>query len=108
MNEQEAMATAFKNAVGKLAVLGNDPADLIDCSAAVSVPQPAVDKPASFPATTGPNDIEQSCATKEFPTLTTDGACALIALLLEDAGDDCASLQRVPRRPQSRTARMVE
>ncbi|KAF7799803.1 hypothetical protein EIP86_011045 [Pleurotus ostreatoroseus] len=94
VNEQEAMATAFKNAVGKLAVLGNDPTDLIDCSAAVPVPRPAVDKPASFPATTGPNDIEQSCATKEFPTLTTDAGTEETPIPhCPDGGMTCTSVQ---------------
>ncbi|EKM55998.1 uncharacterized protein PHACADRAFT_94399 [Phanerochaete carnosa HHB-10118-sp] len=72
VNQQEFMASSFKAAMSKLAILGHNRADLVDCSAVVPVPKPAVNKPASFPATTGPQDLELSCTTEKFPTLTVD------------------------------------
>ena len=73
VNEQEFMAASFKAAMAKLAILGNNREDLIDCSDVVPVPKPAVNKPASFPASTGPKDLELTCKALRFPTLTTDG-----------------------------------
>lgn len=72
VNEQEFMANSFKAAMSKLAVLGHNRSNLIDCSEVVPVPKPAVKKPASFPATTGPKDLELTCRTERFPTLTID------------------------------------
>ena len=69
VNQQEFMAQSFKAAMAKLAVLGHNPATLIDCSDVVPVPKPAVNKPATFPATTGPQDLELTCTAERFPTL---------------------------------------
>ena len=77
VNEQELMANSFKAAMSKLAILGSNRADLIDCSAVVPVPKPAVNKPATFPATTGPDDLELTCTTEQFPTLSSDSAYLL-------------------------------
>jgi manganese peroxidase len=73
VNEQEFMAASFKAAMSKLAILGHNRNSLIDCSEVVPVPVPAVNKPASFPATTGPKDLELTCKSERFPTLTTNG-----------------------------------
>ena len=56
----------------KMAVLGHNPAKLIDCSEAVPVPKPPVGKPATFPAGTNRGMVQQSC-NKPFPALKTDG-----------------------------------
>ncbi|EKM55990.1 uncharacterized protein PHACADRAFT_256984 [Phanerochaete carnosa HHB-10118-sp] len=72
VNQQELMASSFQAAMSKMTILGHNRADLVDCSAVVPVPKPAVNKPASFPATTGPQDLELSCTTSQFPTLTVD------------------------------------
>ncbi|KIP10342.1 hypothetical protein PHLGIDRAFT_115595 [Phlebiopsis gigantea 11061_1 CR5-6] len=69
VNEQEFMAASFKAAMAKLAVLGHNRNALIDCSDVVPTPKPAVGTPASFPATTGPQDLELSCNTARFPKL---------------------------------------
>ena len=66
------MAASFKAAFAKLAILGSKREDLIDCSDVVPVPKPAVKKPASFPATTSPKDLELTCKVLKFPTLTVD------------------------------------
>ncbi|OCH90881.1 manganese-dependent peroxidase precursor [Obba rivulosa] len=94
VNEQEFMAQSFKNAFAKLAVLGHNPDDLVDCSAVVPVPKPAVDKPATFPATTGPQDLQLTCTTEKFPTLTVDpGATETLIPHCSDGGEDCPSVQ---------------
>ena len=72
VNEQEFMAASFKAAMSKLAILGHNRASLTDCSEVVPVPKPAVKKPASFPASTSPKDLELTCTALKFPTLTTD------------------------------------
>lgn len=73
VNQQARMMSAFKNAMSKLAVLGQNAQDLVDCSEVVPAPKPPVGKPASFPASTNFDDIEPACATAMFPALTTDG-----------------------------------
>ena len=55
----------------KMAVLGHNPADLIDCSEAVPQPVPPVDKPTTYPAQKSFADIEQACPSP-FPSLSTD------------------------------------
>ena len=72
VNEQEFMAASFKAAMSKLAILGHSRQSLIDCSDVVPVPKPAVKKPASFPATKSAADLELTCKSLRFPTLTTD------------------------------------
>ena len=66
------MVAKFEAVMAKMAVLGHNPNTLIDCSEVVPVPKPAVNKPASFPATKGPQDLELTCKTKKFPSLTVD------------------------------------
>ena len=75
VNEQEFMAASFGAAVAKLAILGSKREDLIDCSDVVPTPKPAVGTPATFPATTGPDDLQLSCAAEKFPTLSVDREC---------------------------------
>nr|Q70LM3.1 RecName: Full=Manganese peroxidase 2; Short=MnP2; AltName: Full=Manganese peroxidase isozyme 2; Flags: Precursor [Phlebia radiata]CAD92854.1 manganese peroxidase precursor [Phlebia radiata] len=94
VNEQEAMATAFKNAVKKLAVLGHNRNDLVDCSAVVPVPKPATGTPATFPASTGPQDLELTCTTEPFPTLSTaPGAQQTLIPHCSDGTMTCNSVQ---------------
>ena len=78
INQQDFMATSFQAAMTKLALLGNKQTDLIDCSPVVPVSKSAINKPASFPATTGPQDLERARATEDFPNLTTDGEYRII------------------------------
>ncbi|KIJ56820.1 class II peroxidase [Sphaerobolus stellatus SS14] len=72
VNNQAKLQSAFRAAMAKLAVLGHNRADLIDCSAAVPIPKPAIGKAATLPAGKTMNDIEQACATAPFPTLKSD------------------------------------
>jgi manganese peroxidase len=76
VNQQDFMASSFKAAMAKLAVLGHNPDDLIDCSDVVPAPSSGSVAPASFPATKGPADLELSCNSSTFPTLTQDRECS--------------------------------
>jgi len=72
VNEQEKMANAFKAAMAKLAVVGQDTRNFVDCSEVVPTPVPAVNKPATFPATKTRQDVQQACFASPFPNLRTD------------------------------------
>ncbi|GJE87952.1 manganese peroxidase [Phanerochaete sordida] len=94
VNEQAFMAASFRAAMAKLAVLGHNRNSLIDCSDVVPQPKPAVNKPASFPASTGPQDLELSCNTERFPTLTTDaGAQQTLIPHCSDGDMTCDTVQ---------------
>ncbi|KAF8572682.1 class II peroxidase [Ramaria rubella] len=71
INEQQKMADAFKAAMAKLAVNGQDTTNFIDCSEAVPDPIPADGKAATFPATKTQADIEKACSSP-FPSLAAD------------------------------------
>ncbi|KAJ7906776.1 manganese peroxidase 3, partial [Mycena leptocephala] len=67
-NDQAKMASAFRAAMAKMAVIGQNTAKLIDCSDVIPVPKPVVGKP-HLPAGKSMKDIEQACATSPFPTI---------------------------------------
>jgi len=71
VNNQELMSSNFRAAMAKLAVTGHDTRKLIDCSEAVPIPQPAVKKPATFPAGTNRGLVQQTCP-QAFPVLKAD------------------------------------
>ncbi|KLO09934.1 manganese peroxidase 1 [Schizopora paradoxa] len=71
VNDQQLIMTSFQQAMAKLAVTGHDVSTLIDCSEAVPEPQPAVGKPATFPAGTSASDLDLTCASA-FPSLSAD------------------------------------
>jgi len=71
VNNQQAVQQGFHDAMAKLAVVGQDVSKMIDCSEAVPVPVPAVNKAATFPAGTGPELLQLSCDSP-FPSLATD------------------------------------
>nr|BAC06185.1 manganese peroxidase isoform 1 [Phanerochaete sordida] len=94
VNEQAFMASSFRAAMSKLAVLGHSRSALIDCSDVVPQPKPAVNKPATFPASTGPQDLELACTTSKFPTLTTDpGASETLIPHCSDGSMSCPAIQ---------------
>ncbi|KAF8579969.1 class II peroxidase [Ramaria rubella] len=72
INEQEKMASAFKAAMAKLAVNGQDTTNFINCTEVLPPPTPAVNKPATFPATKTRQDVQQACLVSPFPSLPTD------------------------------------
>ena len=52
------MMAAFKDAMAKMAVLGQDRSQLVDCSEVIPDPQPVENRP-HYPAGFDINDIEQ-------------------------------------------------
>ncbi|KAF8576337.1 class II peroxidase [Ramaria rubella] len=71
VNEQEKMSNAFKAAMAKLAVNGQNTKRFIDCSEVVPVPVPAARGGAFFPATKTKKDVQQACHASPFPNLPT-------------------------------------
>ncbi|KAI0053857.1 class II peroxidase [Auriscalpium vulgare] len=69
--EQSHIQTTFKAAMAKLAVLGQNPNKLIDCSDVIPVP-PALTEKAHFPAGFTKANVNRACAATPFPTLPTD------------------------------------
>ncbi|KAJ7306891.1 manganese dependent peroxidase 1 [Mycena albidolilacea] len=68
---QAAMQSAFAKAFNKLAIIGHNPANLIDCSDVIpgAPPLPASMAP-HLPAGQTQKNIEQACAASPFPTFT--------------------------------------
>ncbi|KIJ53324.1 class II peroxidase [Sphaerobolus stellatus SS14] len=92
VNEQEKMANAFKLAMAKLAVNGQDTRNFVDCSEVVPIPVPAVKKPATFPATKTRADVQQACFASPFPNLTSDkGAVETLIPHCPDGTMNCTS-----------------
>ncbi|KAF8528404.1 manganese peroxidase [Hysterangium stoloniferum] len=71
INEQEKMTSAFAAAMAKLAVVGQDTTNFVDCSEVIPAAIP-FNKAATFPATKTIADVEQACAASPFPSLATD------------------------------------
>lgn len=94
VNDQQLMMANFQSAMAKLAVVGHNPDNLIDCSDVIPDPLPPVSKPATFPAGTSPEDVQQACAATPFPTLQTDPGQASIIPECPDGDtnlNDCPS-----------------
>ncbi|KAJ7085124.1 manganese peroxidase [Mycena belliarum] len=93
VNKQEFMASSFKAAMAKLAILGSKRSDLIDCSDVVPATVRTPVKAASFPATKSAKDLELTC-NQRFPTLTTDhGAQETLIPHCSDGGQFCPGVQ---------------
>ncbi|THH31799.1 hypothetical protein EUX98_g2376 [Antrodiella citrinella] len=71
VNNVPKMQIDFKAAMAKLAVLGQNVNNMVDCSDLIPEP-PTFSGTATFPAGLNNGDIEQACATTPFPTLSTD------------------------------------
>lgn len=72
VDQQAFMAQSFKAAMAKLAILGQNTADLIDCTDIIPVP-PSFNGAATFPATKSAKDLDTlTCTTEKFPTLASD------------------------------------
>ena len=62
LDNQTKMQDAFKAAMLKLSLLGNDKSKMVDCSEVIPVPK-SFTKAATFPAGLSINDVEQAvCA----------------------------------------------
>ncbi|OCH92793.1 manganese peroxidase precursor [Obba rivulosa] len=70
-NDQAQIQAQFKAAMAKLAVVGQDVSQMVDCSEVIPVPAPPATTP-HIPAGLSQNNIEQACATAAFPTLPVD------------------------------------
>jgi len=90
VTDQRKMASMFAEAFKKMAILGHNREDLVDCSEVLPPPAAPVTKPPTFPATKSNKDIEQACATTPFPTLSSDpGAAETIIPHCPDGLDTC-------------------
>lgn len=78
VDNQPLMMFNFQTAMSKLAVVGHNPQELIDCSDVIPEPKPPVRKPATFPAGTSRRDVQQACPLLPFPILATDPGQASI------------------------------
>ncbi|KAJ6532871.1 versatile peroxidase VPS1 [Mycena vulgaris] len=68
-NNQKLMATKFRAAMAKMAILGQDRNLLTDCSEVIPTPKPVSDSP-TLPAGKTLADIQVSCHVSPFPTIT--------------------------------------
>nr|AZJ17938.1 manganese peroxidase [Irpex lacteus] len=71
VNNQRLMVTKFEAVMSKLAVLGHNPRDLVDCSEVIPVPPRAKTNVAVLPAGKTRADVQAACAATPFPTLQT-------------------------------------
>jgi hypothetical protein len=84
------MAEEFGAAMVKLSLLGQNTADLIDCSDVIPAAKPFTSKP-FFPPTLTHNDVVQGCATSAFPTLSTaPGPATSVPPISDNVANDFA------------------
>jgi len=83
---QTLMAQNFAAGINKLALLGQNSANLLDCTEVIANAPPATQKQAFFPAGQTHSNIEQGCASQLFPTtlITKTGAFTPIPLVTVD------------------------
>ncbi|KAJ7054179.1 putative versatile peroxidase [Mycena amicta] len=72
---QAKMQTEFRAAMSKMAIIGHNRANMVDCSDVIPVPKAVVGKP-HLPAGKTMADIEQACSSAPFPVLTADPGSA--------------------------------
>ncbi|KAI0344623.1 lignin peroxidase [Trametopsis cervina] len=65
------MVSRFEAAMAKLAIVGQNPFFLTDCSDVIPVPRPAQSQAARYPPGKTPADVEVSCHSSPFPSLAT-------------------------------------
>ncbi|KAI0061053.1 manganese peroxidase isozyme precursor [Artomyces pyxidatus] len=82
------MVSKFESVMKRLATVGHNPADLIDCSEVIPIPKPANFGAATLPAGSSLSDIDASCAATPFPTLKTDPGPATSVAAVPPADDD--------------------
>ncbi|OBZ79394.1 Versatile peroxidase VPL2 [Grifola frondosa] len=80
ITDHDSMVTKFETVMVKLATLGHNPLDLIDCSEVIPVPKAVTLPPAILPAGKSLGDIQAACAATPFPRLgTAPGPATTIA-----------------------------
>ncbi|KAI0745458.1 manganese peroxidase isozyme precursor [Earliella scabrosa] len=72
VTDQSSMVAKFTAAMAKMAVIGQDPSLLVDCSEVIPVPSKATSQVAHLPAGKTLDDIEASCDITPFPTIEAD------------------------------------
>ncbi|KAJ7916810.1 putative versatile peroxidase [Mycena leptocephala] len=76
---QANLQAKFRAAMSKMAIIGHNRANMVDCSDVIPVPKPVVGTP-HLPAGKTMADIEQACASSPFPSLTANpGAATSVA-----------------------------
>jgi len=90
ITNQASMASQFKAAMAKLAVIGQNTRTLVDCTEALpQVVTTSFKKVATFPATKSRADVEVACNALPFPTLSTDAGPATDIPHCPDGTDTC-------------------
>ena len=80
VNNQQLMVQKFTAAMQTMAILGNDPSTLVDCSEVIPTPSAAKSNVGVLPAGFTLSDIEASCQSTPFPSLaTTPGPVTSVA-----------------------------
>ncbi|KAF8884501.1 manganese peroxidase 1 [Infundibulicybe gibba] len=72
VNNQKLMVSKFETVMKKMAVLGQNPGHLTDCSEVIPVPSRPLTKKPSLPAGKKLSDIQAACKATPFPSLTAD------------------------------------
>ncbi|EJD00765.1 manganese peroxidase 2 [Fomitiporia mediterranea MF3/22] len=73
--DQQLMMSNFQAAMSRLAIVGHNRNQLVDCSELIPTPIAPVSSAATFPAGTSPDDVEQVCQ-EPFPSLAITGGQA--------------------------------
>ena len=68
--DHTSMVNKFTAAMAKLAVLGHNPNQLVDCSEVIPVPKTTKSQRAVLPAGKSRRDIQAACAATPFPVLS--------------------------------------
>ncbi|OBZ66199.1 Versatile peroxidase VPL2 [Grifola frondosa] len=70
ITDHASMVSKFEKVMSKLAVLGHNPADLIDCSEVIPVPAAVKIAAVTLPAGKSRADVQAACAATPFPRLS--------------------------------------
>nr|AZJ17942.1 manganese peroxidase [Irpex lacteus] len=71
VNNHNAMVTKFETVMSKLATVGQDPSNLVDCSDVIPVPPAAKVQVGHLPPGKTLDDVDSACAATPFPSLAT-------------------------------------
>ncbi|TFK65305.1 heme peroxidase [Pluteus cervinus] len=72
ITDQNAMMDRFKEAMSKLAIVGQNRNSLYDCSPIIPIPAPPLAQVVTLPAGKTNEDIQAACSATPFPTLSSD------------------------------------
>lgn len=89
INNQNLMMASFKTSMNKMAVLGQNVNNLIDCSDVIPNPVAPLNKAATYPPGLSKANVQQSCNQFAFPTLATQPGAATVVPLCPDGTNTC-------------------